>query len=289
MRPTSMTRLCGLIGDPVEHSISPQMLNAAFESSNLDYVYVTMKVKKTELANAINGVRALGLHGLNVTIPHKVEVMKHIDSADKLALEIGAVNTILNRNGRLFGFNTDGIGAAKAIEESGTSLEGKKVVLVGSGGAARAIAFSLSRRIDGLTILNRRVERARGLALDLMKKRKSKASFGGLAEQTLRRELSTAQILINATSVGMFPSISRSVVDSSLLRKDLTVFDIVYNPLETRLLREASSVGARTVNGIGMLVHQGAEAFRLWTGKDAPVEHMRKVALKELSRVGPKA
>ena len=289
MRPTSMTRICGLIGDPVEHSISPQMLNAAFESLNLDYVYVTMKVKKTELSNAINGARALGLHGLNVTIPHKVEVMKHIDSADKLALEIGAVNTILNRSGRLFGFNTDGIGAARAIEESGTSLEGKKVVLVGSGGAARAIAFSLSRRIDGLTILNRRVERARGLALDLMKKRKSKASFGGLTEQTLRRELSTAQILINATSVGMFPSISRSVVDSSLLRKDLTVFDIVYNPLETRLLREASSVGARAVNGIGMLVHQGAEAFRLWTGKDAPVEHMRKVALKELSRVGPKA
>jgi shikimate dehydrogenase len=289
LRPTSMTRLCGLIGDPVEHSISPQMLNSAFESLNLDYVYVAMKVKKTELANAINGVRALGLHGLNITIPHKVEVMKHIDSADKLALEIGAVNTILNRNGRLFGFNTDGIGAVRAIEESGTSLEGKKVVLVGSGGAARAIAFSISRRIDGLTILNRRVERARGLALDLMKKRKSKVIFGGLSEQTLRRELSNARILINATSVGMFPSISRSVVDSSLLRKDLTVFDIVYNPLETRLLREASSVGARTVNGIGMLVHQGAEAFRLWTGKDAPVEHMRKVALKELSRVEPKA
>jgi shikimate dehydrogenase len=282
---SSKTRLCGLIGDPVEHSISPQILNAAFEAANLNFIYVTMNVKKRELASAIKGMRALGIHGLNVTIPHKVNVVRYLDHVDGDARMIGAVNTILNVNGELRGFNTDGIGAARAIEESGTLLDGKSVVLIGSGGAARAIAFAFSNKVDRLTILNRHADKARKLAVELTRKKGKRVHSGDLQKERLRETLSDAQIVINATSVGMFPNEDTSILDGMLLRPDLVVIDIVYNPLQTKLLREAAEVGAKTVNGVGMLVHQGAEAFKIWTEKEAPVELMRQVAMEELSRL----
>ena len=289
MELSSKTRLCGLIGDPVEHSISPKMLNAAFKAADLNFVYVAMNVKKRELASAIKGMRALNIHGLNVTIPHKVNVVKYLNHIDVDARAIGAVNTILNVNGELRGFNTDGIGAATAIEESGTSLEGKSAVLIGSGGAARAIAFTFSNKVDNLTILNRHTDKAGKLAAELTRKKMKRVYSGGLQRERLRQALSDAQIMVNATSVGMFPNKDTSILEGVLLRPDLVVFDIVYNPLETRLLREAAKVGAKTVNGVGMLVHQGAEAFKIWTGKEAPVEIMRKVAMEELSRLNGRA
>jgi len=282
---SSKTRLCGLIGDPVEHSVSPQMFNAAFQATRRDLVYVAMRVDKRELASAIAGMRALKIHGMNVTIPHKINVLRYLDYVESNARAIGAVNTILNEKGKLRGFNTDGTGAARAIEESGKLLEGSNAVLVGSGGAARAIAFTLLDRVGKLTILNRHRDKARRLAVELLRKKKVKVYSGGLHEESLKQTLADSQIVINATSVGMSPNANDSILNESLLKPDMIVLDIVYNPLETRLLRTAAKVGAKTVNGVGMLVHQGAEAFKIWTGEDAPVELMRKVVLEELSRL----
>jgi len=282
---SSKTKLCGLIGDPIEHSVSPQMFNAAFKATGLDLFYVAMRVDRRRLASAIEGMRALKIHGMNVTIPHKVNVVKYLDHVKSNARAIRAVNTILNQNGKLEGFNTDGIGAARAIEESETSLEGSNTVLIGSGGAARAIAFTLSGRVGKLTILNRHKDKARKLAAELLRKKRTKVHSGGLHEEGLKQTLADAKILVNATSVGMSPNGDDSILDESLLKPDMVVFDIVYNPLETRLLKIAAKVGAKTVNGVGMLVHQGAEAFKIWTGEDAPVELMRKVVLEELSRL----
>jgi shikimate dehydrogenase len=285
---SSRTKLCGVIGDPIEHSLSPKMFNAAFRANDLDFTYVAMNVKKNGLAKAIEGMKALNIHGLNVTIPHKVKVVGYLDRVDPDAKMIGAVNTILNANGKLEGFNTDGTGAVRAIEESGTSLEGRNVVLIGSGGAARAIAFTFSNRVGKLTILNRHVHKSEKLAIELAKKTGRKVYFEGLRKEALERAISEADMLVNATSVGMSPNCDASILDGSLLRRDLVVFDIVYNPPETKLLKEATSIGAKAVNGIGMLVHQGAEAFRIWTSKEAPVRLMREVVTEELSKLSGK-
>ncbi len=285
---SSRTKLCGVIGDPIEHSLSPKMFNAAFRANDLDFTYVAMNVKKNGLAKAIEGMKALNIHGLNVTIPHKVKVVGYLDRVDPDAKMIGAVNTILNANGKLEGFNTDGTGAVRAIEESGTSLEGRNVVLIGSGGAARAIAFTFSNRVGKLTILNRHVHKSEKLATELTKKTGRKVYFEGLRKEALERAISEADMLVNATSVGMSPNCDASILDGSLLRRDLVVFDIVYNPPETKLLKEATSIGAKAVNGIGMLVHQGGEAFRIWTSKEAPVRLMREVVTEELSRLSGK-
>lgn len=247
-----------------------------------------MNVKKNGLAKAIEGMKALNIHGLNVTIPHKVKVVGYLDRVDPDAKMIGAVNTILNANGKLEGFNTDGTGAVRAIEESGTSLEGRNVVLIGSGGAARAIAFTFSNRVGKLTILNRHVHKSEKLATELTKKTGRKVYFEGLRKEALERAISEADMLVNATSVGMSPNCDASILDGSLLRRDLVVFDIVYNPPETKLLKEATSIGAKAVNGIGMLVHQGGEAFRIWTSKEAPVRLMREVVTEELSKLSGK-
>jgi shikimate dehydrogenase len=264
------------------------MFNAAFRANDLDFTYVAMNVKKNGLAKAIEGMKALNIHGLNVTIPHKVKVVGYLDRVDPDAKMIGAVNTILNANGKLEGFNTDGTGAVRAIEESGTTLEGRNVVLIGSGGAARAIAFTFSNRVGKLTILNRHVHKSEKLATELTKKTGRKVYFEGLRKEALERAISEADMLVNATSVGMSPNCDASILDGSLLRRDLVVFDIVYNPPETKLLKEATSIGAKAVNGIGMLVHQGGEAFRIWTSKEAPVRLMREVVTEELSRLSGK-
>ncbi len=285
MEISSNTRLCGLIGDPVKHSISPNMFNAAFKVTNLDFAYLAMNVRKNNLAWAMKAVKALNIHGLNVTIPHKINVVKHLDWIDSEARMIGAVNTILNNRGELEGYNTDGIGAVRAIEESDTRLEGKTAVLIGSGGAARAIAFALSDRVEKLTILNRHADKARKLSAELTRKKGGRACSGSLGKRDLKLAMSEADLVVNATSVGMHPQDNISFLNSSFLRPDQMVFDIVYNPLETMLLKEATRVGAKAVNGLGMLVHQAAEAFKIWTGRDAPIELMRKIGNEELLRL----
>ncbi len=276
------TGLCGVIGDPIEHTMSPAMHNAAFTQMGLDYVYVSFQVKEEELDQAIDGMRALNIRGLNVTLPHKVAVIPLLDELDPLAEKIGAVNAIANDNGVLKGYNTDASGFLQALLERGIEPEGKKVVVLGAGGAARAISFSLVERGVHLVILNRRLERAEELADRLSTTLNKEVEALELVADNLAQVLGEADILVNTTSVGMDPNISETPVPSGLLKPGLVVVDIVYNPIRTRLLREAEAVGAKTVNGVDMFVWQGALAFEIWMGAKAPVELMRAEVVRQL-------
>ncbi len=279
------TRVCAIIGDPVEHSLSPVMHNAAFKELGLNLVYVAFTVTSTELKDAVVGAKSLGLRGLNVTMPHKNAVMSHLDAVDSTAKSIGAVNTVLNNQGKLIGYNTDGSGAMIALQENGVDLEEKKLVLLGAGGAAKAIAYQAAQDVEELVILNRTPEKAKKLA-EALKSFGAKVKGGTLSSEVLKQELPTTDILVNATSVGMHPDVDSSPVPSDLLHSNLSVMDIIYNPLETRLLKDAKSAGAKVGSGIEMLLYQGAVAFEIWTNCPAPVEVMREAALNELKKQG---
>jgi shikimate dehydrogenase len=278
------TTVCGIIGDPIEHTISPAMHNAMYKTLGLDFVYIAFRVASVVLEQAIAGMKALNVRGLNVTIPHKVAVIPFLDRLDVLANKIGAVNTIVNDNDVLTGFNTDATGFLKALFEKDVRPSGKKVLLLGAGGAARAIGFALAEEGAHLTILNRKEEIswARDLAKCLSEEYKGKVDARELTRENLSKAIPDTDILVNATSVGMSPNINQSPVPADLLCANLIVFDIVYNPEQTRLLREAKEAGARTISGLEMLVWQGVEAFERFTGKKAPVELMRDAALKAL-------
>jgi shikimate dehydrogenase len=279
------TRVCAIIGDPVEHSLSPVMHNAAFKELGLNLVYVAFTVTSTELKTAVLGAKSLGLRGLNVTMPHKNAVMSHLDEVDSTAKSIGAVNTVLNNQGKLIGYNTDGSGAMIALQENGVYPEEKKLVLLGAGGAAKAIAYQAAQDVEELVILNRTAEKAKKLA-EALKSFDAKVKAGTLSSEVLKQELPTTDILVNATSAGMHPDVDISPVPSDLLHSDLSVMDIIYNPLETKLLKDAKSAGAKVVSGIEMLLYQGAVAFEIWTNCPAPIEVMREAALNELEKRG---
>jgi shikimate dehydrogenase len=280
------TRVCAIIGDPVEHSLSPVMHNAAFKKLGLNLVYVAFKVTEEDLKDAISGARSLGLRGLNVTMPHKNAVIKHLDETDSTAEAIGAVNTILNEQGRLIGYNTDGKGAMIALQENGIYTEEKKMLLLGAGGAAKAIAFQAAQEVEELVIVNRTSEKAEQLAKMLYKKFGNKVKGRKLSAEVLKEELETTDILVNATSVGMHPDVSKSPVPSDLLHSDLCVMDIIYNPLETKLVKDAKTVGAKVVSGLEMLFYQGAVSFEIWTNCPAPVDVMKKAAVNKLAEQG---
>ncbi len=280
------TRLCGLIGDPVEHTMSPVMHNAAFNKMGLDYLYVPFRVKKEELGKAVEGMKALNIKGLNVTIPHKVTIIPFLDKLDRLAERIGAVNTIVNNDGILTGYNTDATGFLQALLEKGIELKGKNVVILGAGGASRAVSFALAEKGAHLVILNRLLELdwAEELADRISRIFEREVKALELNTENLISALREANILVNATSVGMTPNIDDISVTPELLKPNLIVFDIVYNPIKTRLLREAEAAGAKTISGLDMLVWQGALAFEKWTGLKAPVELMKEAAIKELQK-----
>ena len=286
MEISGRTKLCCVIGDLVEHSLSPVMHNAAFKELNLDFVYLAFTVRKDELRNAIAGARSLHIHGLNVTMPHKTAIMKYLDEIDSTTKSIGAINTILNAEGKLVGYITDGAGALKALKENGVSLEGKKLLLLGAGGAAKAIAFHAAQEVEELKILNRTAQKAKELAEALHKKFDKRISGNSLSSEIIKKELEDADILVNATSVGMHPNVDQSLVDSSWLRPSLCVMDIIYSPLETKLAKDAKSVGAKVVSGIEMLVYQGAASFEIWTNHPAPVKVMKEAVLNKLSKPG---
>ncbi|MHC3129171.1 MAG: shikimate dehydrogenase [Candidatus Bathyarchaeota archaeon] len=286
MKISGKTRVCAIIGDPVEHSLSPVMHNAAFKKLGLDLVYVAFTVTRNELKDAISGARSLGLRGLNVTMPHKNAVMSYLDETDSTAKAIGAVNTILNEQGKLIGYNTDGNGAMRALKENGISTDGKKILILGAGGAAKAIAYQAAQEVEELVILNRTSEKAEKLAELLRKKFGNKVKGGTLSADVLNKEIKTTDILVNATSVGMHPDVNRSPVPSDLLRSGLCVMDIIYNPLETKLVTDSKMVGAKVVLGLEMLLYQGAVAFEIWTNCPAPVEVMKEAALNELEKQG---
>ena len=274
------TNVVGLIGHPVEHSFSPPMHNAAFKALKMDYVYTAFDVNPDNLEKAINGADALNIKGFNVTIPHKIEVMKYLSEIDEVAGLIGAVNTIDFKN--LKGYNTDGLGAIKAIEEV-TSVKNKNVVLAGAGGASRAISFYLAKYgADNLTILNRNVERADSLAADVM----DSDLIDNVKSDSISKisdYLSDADILINTTPVGMHPNVNVDPIASGdMMHEDLVVFDAVYNPNETVLIKEAIKACAKPVYGIKMLLYQGAESFEIWTGRKAPIDVMQDALTKTL-------
>lgn len=274
------TNIVGLIGHPVEHSFSPPMHNAAFEALGMDYAYVAFDVDPLNLKSAIDGAKSLNIKGFNVTIPHKIEVMKHLDEIDEVAALIGAVNTIDFKD--MKGYNTDGIGAVKAIEEV-TSIKNKNVVVAGAGGASRAISFYIAKYgADSLTILNRNVEKADNLAKDVSSSNLiNEVKSDSMSE--INSYVADADILIDTTPVGMHPNVDdEPIVLADNMHDDLVVFDAVYNPNDTVLIKEAIKAGAKPVYGIKMLLYQGAESFRIWIGRDAPVDVMEDALRKTL-------
>lgn len=277
----SHTVLYGVIGDPIRHSRSPVMLNRAFREAGINGAYGAFHVAPERLGEAIAGIRALGFRGLNVTIPHKIEVMAHLDEIDEGARAIGAVNTIVNENGRLIGYNTDGIGYVRSLkEESEPNLAGKKIVVVGCGGAARGIVWALARENPGAIVLtNRTAERARELAAFFARPDVTVADWG-----RLRDECADADIVINTTSVGMSPDVDSTPLDPAWLKPGAVASDLIYNPLKTAFLKGAEERGCRVHGGLGMFVYQGAYAFEYWTGRPAPAEAMRAAVLESFER-----
>lgn len=278
MEINAQTKLCGLLGNPVEHSLSPAIHNAAFQQLNLNFVYLAFKVE--DLEGAVRGIRALGnLRGFSVTIPHKVAIMPFLDEVEPTAKHIGSVNTILVENGKLTGYNTDASGALRALQSGGVTLKGQQVLMVGTGGAARAIAFALAtaKDIGGLILLGIDEKERLRLAEDLRDRTKLNVEYGPLTDQTLRSGIRSSQVLIHCTPIGMHPKVDETCIPASLLAPHLTVMDIVYNPLETRLLRDAKASGCRTIRGLEMFLHQAVAQFELWTGQAAPVDVMRAV------------
>jgi shikimate dehydrogenase len=282
---TANTRICGIIGDPVEHSLSPAMHNAAFNKLGLDYIYLPFHVTAKNLAGAVTGLKSLNFRGMNVTIPHKISVIPLLDELEPLAGKIGAVNTIVNDNGHLKGYNTDAGGFLKSLDEKGIDSAGKTIVILGAGGVSRAVLFTLAERGADLIILNRskEMEWAEKLGANISQFSKNKIRTMELNNANLKSVLKTADILVNATSVGMSPN-TDTLVPQELFRPELTVFDVIYNPVKTRLLEEAEKAGAVIIGGLDMLVWQGALAFELWTGVKAPHTTMKNTAAKLLEQ-----
>lgn len=270
------TDIYGLIGNPVAHSMGPLLHNTCFREEALNAVYLPFRIE--DLPSFLKGFKSLNIRGYSVTIPHKETIMKLLDELDPLAGSIGAVNTVVNRDGRLVGYNTDATAAAGVIENglarNGSTLRGKKVTIVGAGGAARAAAFGLKQKGAEITIVNRTEARAEKLAGDLGCQYKK---FGEL-------DRLDTEILVNSTSVGMHPHVDDIPVPVDVLRPGMWVFDAVYNPPETRLLREAAARGCRTLDGVGMFVLQAAQQFELWTGRRAPIEPLERIVRAKLTQ-----
>lgn len=275
MRLSAKSKFIIIVGDPVSHSLSPAMHNAAYEKLAIDdqFVYLGANLKVNNLKEVILAMRVMeNFHGLTCTIPHKVEVLKYLDWVDEKAKKIGAVNTVVKKNGLLCGYNTDWLGAVIPLEKV-TSLKGKKVLVLGAGGAARAIVYGLKEKGALVFILNRTLEKAKNLAKEF------KAKVLNFNHQ---KEVSNFDIIINATSVGMEPLVNETPINPYFLKKNQIVFDVVYNPKETKLLKEAKKKGAKIIYGLEMLLYQGVAQFEIYTGKKAPIEVMRKVLMEKL-------
>ncbi len=274
-------QLIGLIGSPVKQSKSPLMHNALFEKYGLKYEYIAFNVAEKDLTSAVSGLRALNFAGANITVPHKVAIIPHLDAISPEAAKIGAVNTIVNKNGRLIGYNTDGEGYLRSLlEETKYDLAGKNVLLLGAGGAARTIACVLSEQeIASLTILNRDLKRAEWLQGRIDCDFPVKIAI----IDKIQEYIGAADLIINTTTVGMSPGVNKTLVPKDLIRSDQMVSDIIYNPLITRLLREAYEQGAATHSGLGMFVYQGALAFEKWTGISPDTDFMKEIVLAALT------
>ena len=288
MNITAKTKIVGIFGYPIGHTISPVMHNAAIKALGLDMVYLPFEVKPSELREAIKCIKSIGIIGVNITIPHKEAVIKFIDDVSEEARHIGAVNTIVNKDSRLIGHNTDGYGYITSLkEECNFNPKGKNIAILGAGGAARGILVALSvKKPKTIIIANRTLARAISLIKAFKGKfPETKFEAVDLNKDILKKYFKDIELLINTTSVGMKKN-ETVEIPLELLPKTAVVSDIVYNPLETLLLKKAKKLGLTTHSGLGMLVHQGVKSFKLWTGMDAPIEVMRKAALKALKPKG---
>ncbi|NBI29509.1 shikimate dehydrogenase [Chengkuizengella marina] len=268
------TKVYGVIGDPIKHSKSPTMLNRAFQEMNINAIYGAFHVEVGMLKEAIEGFKAFKLGGLSVTIPHKVEVMSYLDEIDESAKVIGAVNTVVNDQGKLKGYNTDGIGYVRSLkEETQLDLKGKRILILGAGGAARGVAYALAgENPDHIWIANRTVERALELAESMQLFVKST----GMAISDIAKINQEVDLVINTTSVGMHPQIEYSPIPSLFINENMVFSDLIYNPRKTKLLSLAEEKGCQIHSGLGMFIYQGAYAFEYWTGKPAPIEAMKQ-------------
>ena len=268
----SETRLCAVIGHPIIHSMSPAMHNALYNNLGLNYCYLAFDVLPERLGEAIEAMKALSIRGFSVTIPHKINSMQYLDWVEPLASRIGAINTIVNDSGKLKGYNTDVFGAISALKER-TNINGKKILLLGAGGAARAISFGVLQEGAKLSICDKIEEKAAKLAKE--------TNTEYVKSSNIDNCLKDCDILINATNTGMSPNIEETPIPARNLN-GLIVFDIVYNPVETKLLREAKTKGCETINGVRMFALQGARQFELFTACKPSIELMEKIVLERL-------
>ncbi len=270
------TGLCAVIGNPVGHSLSPALHNAAFAATGLNYVYLAFEV--ADVAACLAGMRALpSFRGMSVTIPHKLAVIPYLDEVDAMARDVGSVNTIVNHGGQLLGLSTDGPGTVRAFADAGVTLTGKRVLFLGTGGAVRAVAFAFAHEpgCAGVTILGRTPEHVKALVRDLRDRTACEVAGGALAEG-LEGAVAAHDVIVQGTPVGMFPErMDETLVPGSSLRPEQVVFDMVYRPMQTRLLREALERGCTVIHGLEMLLNQAALQFEAWTGIEAPREVMR--------------
>ena len=280
---TASTTLCAVIGNPVGHSLSPEIHNAAFRRLGLDWIYTAFRVEN--IGNAIAGIRALGIRGVSVTIPHKVAALPLLDSLEETAAKIGAINTIVNTDGRLHGINTDGPGALRALTDAGHDPAGTSLLILGSGGAARSIAFTIAERAapGRLAIAGIMPGELADLCADIAARTPVSPVPIALTADNLRAEVPRARIIINCTPLGMHPQVDASPVPAELLGSGHVVLDIVYNPLTTKLLKDAGARGAAVICGIEMFLNQACMQFELWTDRQAPAQVMREVLMKKFS------
>lgn len=282
---TAAARVFVIFGDPVEHSLSPIMQNAALRAAGIDGLYIPWRVKTAGLATAFESLRGMeNFGGANVTLPHKEQAVSLVDELSSEAALVGAVNTLVPRGGRLLGANTDGQGFLRSLqEEAGFVPRGRRAVILGAGGAARAVAWGLAGAgVSRLLILNRTIERAEALA-DLVGRGSGVATIGlGLSDPRIPARIADCELLVNATSVGLHP-LDPPAINPAVLRPGMLVCDLIYRPRETTLLREAKKRGCRVLDGVGMLLYQGALAFELWTGQKPSEEAMRTALMQALT------
>jgi len=284
---TGKTSLICLLGSPVSHSISPLMHNEAFKQLDLDYAYLAFDVSVDQLESAVKGLRTMNARGFNLTMPCKNEILKFCDELSPAAQIMGAVNTVVNENGKLIGHNTDGLGYMKAVQHAGLDIVGKKMTLLGAGGAATAILVQAA--LDGVSEISvfsrpgKRFDQTLETIAALNKMSSCNIHLYDFSDEAiLRREIQESALLTNATSVGMAPNTEVSLItDSSMFHDNLVVSDIIYNPRETKLMKLAKEAGCQTFNGLYMLLYQGAEAFKLWTGKEMPIDTINEAFFKE--------
>ncbi len=278
------TQTCAVIGNPVAHSLSPLMHNAAYEKLGLDFVYLAFRVE--DLKGALEGMRSLeNFRGMSITIPHKIEAMKYVDQISDTDRAIGSINTVINEKGKLFGMGTDGPGALKAMVDAGVEINGRNILILGAGGAARAIAFTLIQKTKPreLSVLDIDGMLLRGLIHDLKAGSHVRIKSGLMDHRSLSDSMEVADIIIHCTPVGMHPNEAASLVPVDFFQPEQVVFDIVYTPLKTKLLAEAGSQGLKVISGVDMFINQAVLQFEFFTGVDAPVKVMRQVVMEHLS------